>query len=375
MQNDVKLLGSKYNPPDFTRPMFCLFGIAFDLISLEGARDRVAFSLLNDKKLVFSTPNVNIAVAASEDPEYLRLVNACDMIIADGMPLVWLMRLLGIKGHRVAGSDLFDDVVKLDISHTKIFFFGGAPGVSERASNVITASCKNTSGAGGYCPGFGSAKDMASDDIVSLINQAKPSFVVAALGAHKGHQWIDIVQNKLDAPVISHLGAVVNFVAGTVRRSPYFLQRCGMEWVWRIYQEPALWRRYYQDAKSLATLTFRLIAPQLLKFSGTAPTGASAFVDLRDEDGFSVLKLSGDWLLADAPTLGLCANQSYALNKDIKFDLTDASFLDQSIVAIFVRLHAHQKRRGLDCIFDGAGTLAKKSIRFCGAVHLLQTIN
>ena len=88
---------------------------------------------------------------------------------------------------------------------------------------------------------------MSSDEIIQQVNAAQPDFLVVALGAKKGQQWIMHNREKLDAAVISHLGAVVNFVGDQVQRAPRRWQETGLEWLWRISQEPLLWKRYFID--------------------------------------------------------------------------------------------------------------------------------
>ena len=105
---------------------------------------------------------------------------------------------------------------------------------------------------------------MSTDDHLSRLNAARPDFVVVALGAKKGHAWIDRNLARIDAPLISHLGAVVNFTARTVSRAPRALQRIGLEWLWRIFQEPALWRRYAIDAIALGRLLTTCVLPMAI---------------------------------------------------------------------------------------------------------------
>ena len=100
---------------------------------------------------------------------------------------------------------------------------------------------------GAINPGFGSVEEMSSNAILHEINQAKPDILLVALGAKKGTAWIEYNRNKLNAGVISHLGATVNFLAGTVKRAPILFRRFGLEWLWRILQEPKLFSRYAYD--------------------------------------------------------------------------------------------------------------------------------
>ena len=89
------------------------------------------------------------------------------------------------------------------------------------------------------------------------MNAARPDFLVVSLGAAKGQAWIMRNLHRLDVPLVSHLGAVVNFVAGEVRRAPRWMQRSGLEWAWRVKEEPALLRRYAGDALRLLPLAWR----------------------------------------------------------------------------------------------------------------------
>ena len=106
-------------------------------------------------------------------------------------------------------------------------------------------------------PGYGDVESMSSPETIQRINAARADFVVVSLGAQKGQAWIVRNRERLSAPVVSHLGAVVNFVAGEVLRAPRWMQRGGMEWAWRILQEPALARRYAKDGFVLFGLVVR----------------------------------------------------------------------------------------------------------------------
>ncbi len=113
----------------------------------------------------------------------------------------------------------------------------------------------------GHCyPGFGSVEEMSSYSVINTINQA-PGFHHRLSRGKEGASWIQLNKDKLRSPVISHLGAVVNFVAGTVKRAPVLVQKFGLEWLWRIKEEPALWRRYLFDGLLLAKLIITKVLP------------------------------------------------------------------------------------------------------------------
>lgn len=148
---------------------------------------------------------------------------------------------------------------------------------------------------GFYDPGFVSVDEMSSSDIIDIINIADPDFIVVALGAKKGQAWIQNNRDKLTAPVISHLGAVINFVAGNVKRAPVFWQHSGLEWLWRIKQEPTLWRRYLFDGlafiKLLLVKAFPLaVYDRTLKYSSFFQQPCA--INLENSDS-SMIRLGG----------------------------------------------------------------------------------
>jgi len=101
-------------------------------------------------------------------------------------------------------------------------------------------------GVGSMDPGFGTVESMSTDETLAEINRHNIDVIIVSLGAGKGQAWIEANRHKLNAPIISHLGAVINFFAGTVHRAPQWVQKQGLEWCWRILQEPSLWKRLFQ---------------------------------------------------------------------------------------------------------------------------------
>ena len=128
-----------------------------------------------------------------------------------------------------------------------MYSFGGPDGVAEAAWRQLRFESKGLTCVGYESPGFGSIDEMSTEGIIQRINTSKADVLVVSLGARKGQAWIERNRRRLDVPVISHLGAVLHFVAGTVKRAPAWMQRIGLEWLWRIRQEPRLWRRYLLD--------------------------------------------------------------------------------------------------------------------------------
>lgn len=249
---------------DFERDVWCLLGLPFDAVKMDDVVEKFYFSSIKNKPLFFSTPNLNFLIASQCDNDFRNSVINSDLSVADGKPLVWVARLLNIPiPERVAGSDIVEELIKNKVGNKvlKTFFFGGEEGVAEIACDKLNLHDAGLQCVGNLNPGFGLIEDMSSIEIIDQINQSNADFIIVSLGAKKGQLWIEKNRKNLNAPIISHLGAVVNFIAGTVSRSPKILQKLGLEWLWRIKEEPMLWKRYFYDGISFFNLLIFKVLP------------------------------------------------------------------------------------------------------------------
>lgn len=283
---------------DFDRNVWCVAGLPIDAIGVSATAEAIAAAARDRRRLSFVTPNVNWLVRALADPSArLQVINA-DLSLADGAPVVAIARFLGAPiGERAAGADVFE-ALRLRPGFAgrrlRVFFLGGRDGSAEAAHAAIARSPGGVEAVGWLNPGFGDVASMSGDAVIAKINAAQPDFVVVALGAAKGQAWIEANAKRLAAPVIAHLGAVVDFTAGTVTRAPRWLARAGLEWAWRIGQEPALLQRYVADALGLAKIISTRVAPQLLlaRLSVFESDESAEAVVRCDADG-AVIRLSG----------------------------------------------------------------------------------
>jgi N-acetylglucosaminyldiphosphoundecaprenol N-acetyl-beta-D-mannosaminyltransferase len=228
---------------------FWLLGLPVDCVTMAQAKARIISAARTRTRLFFATPNVNFLALANRNPSFREAVLRTDLSLVDGMPLVWIARLLGIPvPERVAGSNLIEELLAEKLTPPlRVFFFGGAPGVSAAACARVNELQGGLLAVGWHDPGFVDLDAMSHDDVLQKINATEADLLIVALGAEKGHLWIERNRDALTIPVVSHLGAVVNFLAGTVKRAPMRLQRLGLEWAWRIVQEPSLALRYARD--------------------------------------------------------------------------------------------------------------------------------
>ncbi|HEX8341228.1 MAG TPA: WecB/TagA/CpsF family glycosyltransferase [Tepidisphaeraceae bacterium] len=194
------------------------------------------------------TPNIDILRRYRQDLKFAALVSETDLIIADGMPLVWASRLQGTPlPQRVAGSDLITTLsAAAAVEGRSIFLLGGDPGTAEGAGAVLAARAPGLKIAGTYCPPFGFEKsDAEMARMIDVLQAAKPDIVWVALGSPKQEHLINRLRHELPGTWWLGVGISFSFLTGEVRRAPRWMQKTGLEWVHRLTQEPGrLMKRY-----------------------------------------------------------------------------------------------------------------------------------
>jgi N-acetylglucosaminyldiphosphoundecaprenol N-acetyl-beta-D-mannosaminyltransferase len=198
------------------------------------------------------TPNLDILRQYHTNPRLRSLFHAdeggADLLLADGMPLIWASRLAGHPlPERVPGSGLVMSLAhRASQKGWSIFLLGGAPGAAERSANVLTSRFAGLKIAGTCCPEMGFEKDSARlaairDQLVA----AKPDIIYVALGFPKQELVTRYLRASLPNATFIGVGISLSFLAGDVKRAPRWVQRAGLEWVHRLVQEPRrLARRY-----------------------------------------------------------------------------------------------------------------------------------
>lgn len=198
------------------------------------------------------TGNLDHLYQLQKDSEFKRAYETSALVLPDGMPIVWMSHLSRVNGEtplreRVAGSDLFWELVQASETYgLRLFFLGGAPGSAEKAREVAQERFPGCHISGVYCPPhdtFHTPEEQAH--IEQLIREAAPDILMVGLGAPKQEKWILASKARLGVPVSVGVGGTFEMAAGVVRRAPLWMQRSGMEWVFRLAQDPnRLWRRY-----------------------------------------------------------------------------------------------------------------------------------
>lgn len=197
------------------------------------------------------TPNVDHIVKLEEDNEFKKVYQEADLILADGMPLVWISKISKspIK-EKVSGSDLFPNICNLAAQKGyKVFLLGAAEGVAVKAAENLKNKYRGLNIVGTYSPSYGFEKDKNEiNKIIGRINKVKPDILAVGLGAPKQEKFIYNYRDKLNVPVSLAIGASIDFEAGNINRAPKWMQKSGLEWFYRLIKEPKrMFKRYMID--------------------------------------------------------------------------------------------------------------------------------
>jgi len=191
--------------------------------------------------------DVHGVVESQRDPALAKIHNAAGLVTPDGMPLVWLSRL---KGHRhverVYGPDLMLALCKHSLERRyRHYFYGGAEGVPEQLAERLQQRFPDLVVAGTYSPPFRSLSVREDAEIVQQINRTYGDIVLVWLSTPKQERWMAEHVGRLQAPVLIGVGAAFDFHSGRKAQAPRWIQRSGLEWLFRLLTEPRrLWRRY-----------------------------------------------------------------------------------------------------------------------------------
>lgn len=213
--------------------------------------------------LVIFSANVDMLVKASRDSAFARELNSADLLLADGVPLLWMARLLGSRlPERVAGSDLVPMLAAHSAANSfSLFFLGSAPGVAEKAAARLARENPGLLVAGTLSPPMGFEADpLERDRVWKVLHEASADVVLVGLGAPKQERWIVSERERVPAAALVAVGGTFDIIADQKRRAPVLLQRAGLEWAWRMAQEPRrLGRRYLIEDSAALVLFLRAI--------------------------------------------------------------------------------------------------------------------
>ena len=233
-----------------------ILGVNVDNVTMESALSKVLSFLEEDSPHAVFTPNSEIIMAAYKDAEFLNELNDASLIIPDGIGVVHASRILKAPlPERVAGFDLASNLIKkLSGGEKSFYFFGGKPGIAEKAKENLLKEYPALNICGMSDGYFDDEKEKL---IIEDIKEKKPDVLFVCLGAPKQEKWINKYKHELGTKVIMGIGGSLDVFAGNVERAPEFYRNHGIEWLYRLIKQPSRFGRMLALPKFGLTVFFK----------------------------------------------------------------------------------------------------------------------
>jgi len=228
-------------------PRVNILGVGISAINMAMALEIIEGWIARREPHYVCVTGVHGVMESQRDRQLRRIHNQAGLVTPDGMPLVWLSWL---KGHRhvdrVYGPDLMLAFCERSVTRGyRHFFYGGAEGVPEQLAANLRRRFPGLKVVGIYSPPFRPLTPEEDEQVVQMINQAAPDIVWVGLSTPKQERWMAAHVGRVKAPVLIGVGAAFDFLAGRKRQAPRWMQRSGLEWLFRLLTEPRrLWKRY-----------------------------------------------------------------------------------------------------------------------------------
>jgi N-acetylglucosaminyldiphosphoundecaprenol N-acetyl-beta-D-mannosaminyltransferase len=227
-----------------------VLGVGISVLNLQSALDEIAGAIRARRKGYICVTGVHGVMEAQHDENFRRILNSAFLCTPDGMPMVWAGKLNGhSEMRRVYGPDLMLDVCAWsETSGSRHFFFGGAPGVAELLAKKLNAQFPELQITGTFTPPFRAMNSDEEKNLQAIVRVARPDIFWVGLSTPKQEKFMAEFLPKLDATLMIGVGAAFDFHSGRIRQAPHWMQKSGLEWLFRLCQEPRrLAKRYLKN--------------------------------------------------------------------------------------------------------------------------------
>jgi N-acetylglucosaminyldiphosphoundecaprenol N-acetyl-beta-D-mannosaminyltransferase len=227
---------------------FRVLGIEVDAVQIPEVVQKIETWIQQSDACHFiAVTGMHGVMEAKTDVEFKKILNSADLVVPDGMPLVWVGRLRGLHlARRVYGPELMLSVCERTATkRLRHFLFGGAPKVPEQLAQSLRKRFPGMEIVGMYSPPFRTLTDQEDEQIIATINAATPDILWVGLSTPKQEKWMYQHRDRLLVPVLIGVGAAFDINSGRKSQAPLWMREHGMEWFFRLIHEPRrLWRRY-----------------------------------------------------------------------------------------------------------------------------------
>jgi N-acetylglucosaminyldiphosphoundecaprenol N-acetyl-beta-D-mannosaminyltransferase len=321
----------------WNRRSVAVLGVPFDNVTMCEAIDLIEKKIEEPGFHQVATANVDFVVNAIYDQGMQEMLCSCDLIVPDGMPIVWASRLIGSRlKERVSGVDLVPRLAELAARRDYgIFLLGASETNSRKASEALKQRFPKLRIVGRYSPPVSPLAEMDHEKILSRIERAQPDILLVAMGHPKQEQWLAMHRHRLRVSLCMGVGASLDFLAGAVSRAPLWMQTAGLEWLYRAAQEPRrLSQRYLSDAYGLARhLPAQVAANAIQPRRTTHPA-----IQTHRQGDISVISVHGDLSGALVAEFEQELGRVYQEDRHIVLNLAPTGYLGLDSVGYLVQL-------------------------------------
>jgi N-acetylglucosaminyldiphosphoundecaprenol N-acetyl-beta-D-mannosaminyltransferase len=242
------LAGHSAADPVATPPTADVLGVPLALTDYDGTLDWIDAAVASGRGGYVCASATHLVMATREDPELREAVLASDLVVPDGQPLVWALKALGHDiDDRVYGPDLMDRACERAArTGRRMYLYGGrSHGALVQLTRNLRLRYPGLKIVGGYAPPFRDLTEAEKEDVATDVKRAHAEIVWVGIGVPKQELWMAEMSDRLPGCVLVGVGAAFDFHGGLIPQAPAWMQRNGLEWVFRLAHEPRrLWRRY-----------------------------------------------------------------------------------------------------------------------------------
>ena len=224
-----------------------VLGVGVSAVNMDNALSVVKQWVDRRERAYVCVTGVHGVMESRRSPSLQAIHNNAGMVVPDGMPLVWLLKLAGFRNaDRVCGPEFMPRFVADSVARgDRHFFYGGSEAAITGLQLRLRALAPGVCVAGAISPPYRPLTEAEDEAMVEAINAASPDIIWVGLSTPKQERWMAAHRDRLDAPVLVGVGAAFDLAAGLIPRAPMFLRRSGFEWTYRLVKEPRrLWKRY-----------------------------------------------------------------------------------------------------------------------------------
>ncbi len=370
------------------RDCLSILGIPIDNLTMPEAIDSI-FGMIDDFRnnnipryiatvnVDFITNTLSWSSERSRHPELLDILRRADLVTADGMPVVWISRLMDSPlKERVTGSDMLPFISKKAAELNKsIFLFGARPGIADNAAKILKERYPGLKIAGTYSPDVATEGEALlgsfeeDRNLITMINQSGADILFIGLGNPKQEIWFNRNRDKIKVPVSIGVGGSFSFITGDVSRAPYWMQKNGLEWIYRICHDPGrLWKRYFIGFFKLGS---SIVLPILLHKAGRlmlkirsqiSYTSDRITINVRPEDKAVILKMP-----CNATRESIHDIWTFILNyKDssLVIDFNETRYLDIFVMGFLIDVWRYCNSISKKLVFTGIKPFLGKLLKY-----------